>query len=124
MRKLALVSLSAFTIVFVSCAQIVALGQSNGAETKVRIANVKLNKEIETMSVISGEVWNEGNVPLAVTVTGTLLDTNGSALATGDQTLPVIVPGKGVPFNIAFPPTPKAVKQKVVVKSAQPIEGE
>ncbi|MDA8186570.1 MAG: hypothetical protein M0T85_00315 [Dehalococcoidales bacterium] len=95
--------------------------QPSAPQTKIRIANAKLNDGIETMVVIVGEAWNDDTEPMSATITGTLYDANGKVLASGDQTLPVIPPGKGVPFNIAFPPNPKAAKQTVVVKSFEKV---
>lgn len=105
-----------------SCTLASTQEQPKAPQAKIRIANAKINKEIDTMSVIVGEAWNDDTVPMSVTITGTLYDADGKVLAIGDQTLPVIAPGKGVPINIAFPPNPKAAKQTVVVKSVEKVE--
>ena len=106
----------------VSCTPGATQEQSKAQQAKIRIANVKLNKEAQAMVIITGEAWNDDNVPAKAVITGTLYDANGKVLVSGDQTLPVIPPSKGVPFNIPFPPNQQAVKQSVVVKSVEKVE--
>lgn len=96
--------------------------QPKGPQSKIRIANVKLNKEIETMLIITGEAWNDDTETMTATITGTLYDANGKVIKSGDQTLPAIPAGRGVPFNIPFPPDANVAKQTVVVKSVEKVE--
>jgi hypothetical protein len=102
---------SAFTV---SCSLVSGPPDPNA---KLRLTNVKLNQQVETMVIITGEAWNDDAVPVSGTITGTLMDSNGKVIVTGDQSLPVIQPGMGVPFNIPFTPNGKVAKHSVVVKT-------
>ncbi len=117
--SLALLLISATAV---SCTGLGGFSSGGGPQTKVRIQNTRLINSSQSMVILFGEAWNDDTVPLAVKVTGSLMDANGKILVSGDQTLPVIQPGTGVPFNIPFPPNDNAVKQSVTVKSADTVE--